>query len=126
MIVSLKWQRGVNKPKEKPLNPQQLGERIRQARETLGLSQDELAVRVGRDQRSISEYENGKRRIYAHDLPTFAEALHVPIIYFFHDVSTADDLDVLLLDVFHQLEIGQRGSFIEAIRLLTKMLRHRE
>ncbi len=108
------------------MNPQQLGERIRKARESLGLSQDELAERVGRDQRSVSEYENGKRRIYAHDLPKFAQALDVPILYFFQDVATTDDLDATLLDVFHQLDAGKREQFIEIIRLLTQMLRGRQ
>lgn len=104
------------------MTPQQLGERIRRARETLGLSQDDLAERVGRDQRSVSEYENGKRRIYAHDLPTFAEALQVPITYFFKDTPTPDHLDYLLLDVFHQLDDADRTSLIDVIDMLVRMV----
>lgn len=107
------------------MHPEQLGERIRRAREARGLSQEDLAEQVGRDQRAVSEYENGKRRIYAHDLPTFARALNVPILYFFEDVPTNDDLDAMLLDAFHQMEAAERKTFIEMVRLLTQLLRRR-
>jgi transcriptional regulator with XRE-family HTH domain len=65
------------------LKPEELGQRIRQAREARGLTQEQLAERIARDQRSVSEYESGKRRIYAHDLPNIARALNVPVMYFF-------------------------------------------
>jgi len=39
-----------------------IGRRIRTARERLGLSQEALATAIGRDQRTVSEYENGKRQ----------------------------------------------------------------
>ncbi len=104
------------------MTPQQLGERIRQAREALGLSQDELADRVKRDQRSISEYENGKRRIYAHDLPTFAEALQVSIGYFFREVVSSDDVDIMLLEAFHQFQEEDRKTLLDMIRLLSPLI----
>lgn len=62
-----------------------LGQRIKWAREQLSLSQEDLAHRWGKKQYQISEYENGKRRIYAHDLPRLANALHVQINYFFQN-----------------------------------------
>lgn len=115
----------MSDPKDYELTPEQLGERIRQAREAQGLSQHELAERVGRDQRSVSEYESGKRRIYAHDLPNFAQALNVPIAYFFQDTPNSDDLDGILLDVFHQLEARERQTFIEIGRSISQLLRGR-
>ena len=40
-----------------------LGFRIRQARERRGLSQEDLAAAVSKDQRAISEYEAGNRKL---------------------------------------------------------------
>ena len=86
------------------------------------MSQDDLATRVNRDQRSISEYENGKRRIYAHDLPTFAQALQVPIAYFFQEEVSSDDVDVMLLEAFHQFRDDDRKTLLDMIRLLSPLI----
>ena len=65
------------------MDPKILGERIREARERAGISQEDLAVAVGKDQRAISEYENGKRKLSVTDLPMFARTLRVPLLYFY-------------------------------------------
>lgn len=70
-----------------------LGERMRRAREGKGMSQEQLAYEWGKKQYQISEYENGKRRIYAHDLPQLAAVLQMPIIYFFQDFAEFVDTD---------------------------------
>lgn len=87
------------------------------------MSQDELAERVERDQRSISEYENGKRRIYAHDLPKFALALQVPISYFFEAVASPDDLDAALISAVSPLTSDEKRQLLDVVRLLVGMLR---
>lgn len=104
------------------LDSKQLGERIRQAREARGLSQEQLAELISRDQRSVSEYENGKRRIYAHDLPTIAQALEIPLMHLFQDALSEDDLDLALLEEFHQLERSDRETVVEMVRLLSNMV----
>lgn len=104
------------------MTPEQLGKRIRQAREELGISQEELAVRISRDQRSVSEYESGKRRIFAHDLPAIAQALNVPLIYLFEDSLSVDDLDNVLLGEFHRLDEDARKTLIEMARLLSNLV----
>jgi transcriptional regulator with XRE-family HTH domain len=101
------------------LNPQQLGQRIKTAREARGLSQEELAELISRDQRSVSEYESGKRRIFAHDLPTIAQALHVPIVYFFDEVLSQNDLDNILLTEFHQMDTKGQQVLVGIAKLLT-------
>jgi transcriptional regulator with XRE-family HTH domain len=109
--------------KKSSLEPKQLGERIRLAREARGLSQEQFAELIARDQRSVSEYENGKRRIYAHDLPTIAQALGVPLVYLFEDVLSTDDLDVALLEEFHRLDSNTRKTALEMMRLLSNIVR---
>src|SRR5260221_13065229 len=105
------------------MNSKFLGSRIRLARERLGLSQEELATAVGRDQRTISEYENGKRKLSAIDLPEFAKALKVSVLYFYEGVATRDDLDEALLMECKQLPTTEmKQAIIEAGRVISIVL----
>ena len=104
------------------LTAQQLGLRIRLAREAKGLSQEEFAVLIDRDQRSVSEYENGKRRIFAQDLPRIARALDVTILYFFEDIAQPDDLDQVLLREFRRLNQTGQQTLIQMARLLDDLI----
>ena len=58
---------------------------------------------VSRDQAAISEYENGKRKLSAVDLPALAEALEVPLMYFFEGEVTSRDLDHAVLGSFQRV-----------------------
>ena len=86
------------------MDSKEFGQRIRLARERLGLSQEDLATLVSKDQTAVSEYENGKRKFYVSDLPLFAKALEVPIFYFFSSNELSqNDFDEALLTEFHKL-----------------------
>jgi transcriptional regulator with XRE-family HTH domain len=98
------------------VDPTILGQRIRQARERIGLSQEEFAARISKDQRAISEYEHGKRRISVTDLPLIARVLDVPILYFFEEEITPRDLDDQILRQFRQL--SNRRSQKAALELM--------
>lgn len=99
-----------------------LGQRIRQARERLGLSQEELATLVDKDQTAISEYEHGKRKFPVTELPLFAQALQVPLFYFYDaEDITSDDFDQALLEEFHKLPLASKQHAIEIMRLLVTM-----
>jgi transcriptional regulator with XRE-family HTH domain len=56
-----------------------LGRRLAQLRKQRGLSQEELARRVGAIQVVISDYENGKSRLFAETAVRFAAALDIPV-----------------------------------------------
>ncbi len=60
-----------------------MGKQIRQARENLGMSQDELGEMIYRKRLAVSEMENGKVEISAWVLPLLANALRKPLSYFF-------------------------------------------
>jgi transcriptional regulator with XRE-family HTH domain len=108
------------------LNAKRLGVRIHQAREQRGWSQEELAAAVGKDQRAISEYENGRRKLSAIDLPTFAMVLEVPLLYFFEEPSSLKDLDAPLLNYFHDLPtLEDRQAAIDFLRILVSVTRRR-
>lgn len=72
-----------------------LGHRIREAREHLNITQEALGKLIGRTQYAISQYEAGNRAIVITDLPLLADALQVPLSYFFENINP--DLDVLEL-----------------------------
>ncbi|MBK8025140.1 MAG: helix-turn-helix transcriptional regulator [Chloroflexi bacterium] len=102
------------------MDPAELGIQIKQAREKRGLSQEQLADLISRDQRAVSEYENGKRRIAVTEVPKLARALGVPILYFFSGDLQPDDDDRLLLDHFHRLKRRQdRETALEVMRVLS-------
>lgn len=106
------------------MNPKWLGLRIRQARELRGMSQEDLAAAVSKDQRAISEYENGKRKLAVTDLPAFATVLEVPVLYFFEDEVDAHDLDAALLNYFHELPTPEtRQAAIDILCIFSSTLK---
>lgn len=52
-----------------------LGQRIRERRMRIGLSQAELAERIGQTRASVANLEAGKQRLMLHTVETLAEAL---------------------------------------------------
>lgn len=108
---------------DKIVDPVLFGQRIRRARERLRMSQDELAVRVSKDQRAISEYENGKRKLAATDLPAFAQVLEVPVLYFYQGEIEDEALDEALLFEFHRLSTAQaKQAAIDIVRTLSNLV----
>jgi len=60
---------------------------IQMAREEVGLSQEELASRLGLTQSAFSNYELGKRRLYLKNIEQIAKELNKPINYFMDDTA---------------------------------------
>jgi transcriptional regulator with XRE-family HTH domain len=58
---------------------------IQKAREEAGLSQEELASRLGLTQAAFSNYELGKRRLYLKNIEEIAKELNKPLNYFMDD-----------------------------------------
>ena len=100
-----------------------LGLRIRQARERRGVSQEDLAAAVSKDQRAISEYENGKRKLAVTDLPTMAMVLEVPLLYFFEPEASPNNMDEALLNYFRQLPTPEaKQAAIDILRILASTI----
>jgi len=68
-----------------------IGIKIQQAREELGITQRELAAKLGCTQAALSNYELGKRRLYLANLERIAGALGKPISYFTDPAADEDD-----------------------------------
>lgn len=100
----------------------ELGRRIREARERRGLSQYEFADLISRDQRAVSEYELGKRKIAATDLAVLAKALDVPLSYLYEERIDPDSLDDILLQEFHRVPTEEtKRAVIELVRAFNNL-----
>jgi len=66
-----------------------VGERLRQRRKALGLSQGDLGEMVDLSLQQIQKYEQGTNRIAASKLYEFSQVLRVPITYFYDGVDNA-------------------------------------
>jgi len=88
-----------------------LGELIRQAREEVNLSQDELAEHSYMRQSTISDIENGRIEISVSQLLYLSYALNKPITYFFPKGSLLiSDESPLSEDEFEMLIYAKRLS----------------
>lgn len=67
-----------------------VGSRLRLRRTMLGLSQTELANKVGLTFQQVQKYEAGANRVSASRLFHIAEALGVPVSFFFDDMNRPD------------------------------------
>jgi transcriptional regulator with XRE-family HTH domain len=64
-----------------------IGGRIRTARESSTLTQDDLASRSGIDSSNVRAYESGRAMPSIHTLLRIADALRTPVDYFLKDVT---------------------------------------
>ena len=64
-----------------------VGNRVRQRRTLLGLSQEKLAGSLDLTFQQVQKYERGANRIGAGRLFQLARALEVPVTYFFEDLD---------------------------------------
>jgi len=73
-----------------------LGELLRQAREYVELSQEEVGKKLDLPRTAISMIESGQRRVDALELKRFAEIYQRPVSYFTgdHDVAASLPQDI--------------------------------
>jgi transcriptional regulator with XRE-family HTH domain len=70
-----------------------VGGRLRLRRTLMGLSQTELARSVSLTFQQVQKYESGANRVSASRLYHIAEALDVPVSFFFDDIPRANGED---------------------------------
>ena len=112
-----------------------VGKRIRQRRWLVGMTQQQLAERVGIKFQQIQKYETGANRVSASRLWDIAEALDVSISFFFEGLSAAPadsgaaqdmPMDVLgdkeamdLVRSYYAIPEAQRRRLFELARVLS-------
>ena len=81
----------VPKQSAKRPNPTDVyvGSRVRMRRKMLGLSQEKLGDKLGITFQQIQKYEKGTNRVGASRLQAMANAMEVPVSYFFPDATEA-------------------------------------
>ena len=96
-----------------------IGAKLRQAREEAKLNQKQLAERLGKSQKTISNYETGEHGIDIEELPDFARELGKPIGYFFSEENPAYELPV----IYGQLSEEDQQKLLEYAQFL--LFQHR-
>jgi transcriptional regulator with XRE-family HTH domain len=90
--------RAKSVPPDEEKERRRLGEKLRLAREYLGLSQDEVAKHLGIPRTALTNVEAGQRRIDALELKRLAALYRQPVNHFTGDEGGADALPA---DVAH-------------------------
>ena len=68
-----------------------VGKRVRHRRWMVGMTQQQLAEKVGIKFQQIQKYETGMNRISASRLWDIAESLSVPVAYFFEGLNGTEE-----------------------------------
>ncbi|MGH3829460.1 MAG: helix-turn-helix domain-containing protein [Pseudonocardiaceae bacterium] len=74
-----------------------LGERLRAAREYLGLSQSDVAEFLGLSRPAVTNMETGNRKVSADELARLARLYHRPYEYFMGEASMEEDITTAAL-----------------------------
>ena len=86
-----------------------LADRLKEYRKRIGLSQIDLAKKIGRSQSVVSSWEIGTGVPDAYYLPTLAKALNVSVADICGSENTKSE-DALLIDAFHNAdEVTQKN-----------------
>ena len=108
-----------------------VGKRFRHRRWMVGMTQQQLADKVGIKFQQIQKYETGMNRVSASRLWDIAEALDVQIAFFFEGLSDADkaqtgqpdimaDKEALeLLRSYYAIPEAQRRRLFDLARVLS-------
>ncbi len=86
---------------------EKIGRKLQKAREDAGLSQEELARRLGCSQASLSNYELGKRRLYLADLQRIGQLLGKPITYFLEESENHEPIESELAGILKEPHVKE-------------------
>lgn len=111
-----------------------VGKRVRHRRWMVGMTQQQLAEKVGIKFQQIQKYETGMNRVSASRLWDIAGALSVPVNYFFQGISGEElqDVDGAPADIladkealelvrsYYAIPENQRRRLFELARVLSE------
>ena len=96
-----------------------VGKLIRARRRALGISQDELAVKIGLTFQQVQKYERGANRVSASKLFAIAQELGVPVASFFADLEEVGTDPSVLSEFGDFLVIKGAPELVKSFRLLS-------
>ena len=110
-----------------------VGKRIRHRRWMVGMTQQQLADKVGIKFQQIQKYETGMNRVSASRLWDISEALGVPIAFFYEGLQAnaapaedsgsdllADKEALLLVRTYYAIPEAQRRRLFELAKVLSE------
>ena len=108
-----------------------VGKRIRHRRWMVGMTQQQLADRVGIKFQQIQKYETGMNRVSASRLYDIAREMDVPVAFFFEGLDSADtarpagdllgDKEALdLIRAYYSIPEAQRRRLFDLARVLSE------
>lgn len=108
-----------------------VGQKLRQRRWMMGMTQRKLGDSIGTRFQQIQKYENGTNRISASRMWDLATTLDVPVSFFFEGLdgqapaadgageTTLEDTDAInLIRVYGAIPLAQRRTLLELARAL--------
>ena len=93
----------------------EIGARLKLARQMAGMSQSELASRVGVTFQQLQKYERGANRVPASRLFEFACVLQRPLGYFFVETDATGSPDTPVLTGFGNLSAEMASTILRTI-----------
>lgn len=105
-----------------------VGTRIRDRRTMLGLTQRQLAAKIGVTYQQAHKYEHGVNRVSAGRLYEIAEALDIPVGYFYEGLNShsekerGPDHPRMRLELARNFTIIKNGKHQEALSHLARAL----
>jgi Zn-dependent peptidase ImmA (M78 family)/DNA-binding XRE family transcriptional regulator len=110
------------------MNPIELPNRLRKARDNRGISQQSAAEFVGLPRTAITQIEGGNRSVSTLELTKLAKLYRYPISYFLDEISNdEEDIDVVLYraapnlnettkqQIYHYIDLCKEGIVLEKI-----------
>lgn len=120
----------MNRKKE-PYDRITIGERIRQKRTLIGLSQDELAERIDRAPKYISDIERGICGMSIETMLAFSQQLDLPLDYMMfgklpeQDAMAQTDEETALIHIISQCSPSQHDYAIRLLKLFIASMNDR-
>ena len=87
-----------------------VGKRVRHRRWLIGMTQQQLAERVGIKFQQIQKYETGANRVSASRLWDIADALEVPVSFFFEGIEEQEKSHIREVNDVGGSDGRQRGA----------------
>ena len=93
----------------------EVGQRIRMHRHRLGMSQPQLAEKIGVKFQQLQKYETGANRVSASRLYDTSKALQIPVAEFFGEIDNPEMAirtlqEAKLIEVFRSLSSAQQEN----------------
>jgi transcriptional regulator with XRE-family HTH domain len=102
-----------------------IGKKIQKAREEAGLSQEEMASRLGYTLAALSNYELGKRRLYLANIEQIARELNKPLSFFLDESKLSapenqgkikDEIQEEIIQILSELPVEEKKNILEYIK----------